>query len=153
VTLAEASAIVVYSASMEIVPTDPILKQFVDDDGFNEMGETFKELAESGKSLTRLPRREFSRRRVLEAIDEAFQLIGGVPRLAIWAHVNPTEFYKLWGKTIPAASQMEIMGHMTHVIRPALPRSPLDGEYTDGETNDSSPGDEHSSGVRRTGTE
>src|SRR5436305_10378575 len=85
------------------------------------MGETFKELAESGKSLTRLPRREFSRRRVLEAIDEAFQLIGGVPRLAIWAHVNPTEFYKLWGKTIPAASQMEIMGHMTHVIRPALP--------------------------------
>src|SRR5436305_15268020 len=37
------------------------------------MGETFKELAESGKSLTRLPRREFSRRRVLEAIDEAFR--------------------------------------------------------------------------------
>jgi len=102
------------------------------------MGETFSSLAESGKSLTRLPRREFSRRQVLEALDEAFQLIGGVPRLAMWAHVNPTEFYKLWGKTIPAASQMEVMGKLTHIIRPALPRSALDGEYSEANEVDSS---------------
>lgn len=145
--------IVVYSESMEIIPTDPALKQFIDDDGFGKMGETFAELAESGKSLTRLPQRSFSRRRVLEAIDEAFQLIGGVPRLAIWAHVNPTEFYKLWGKTIPASSQLEVMGKLQHVILPALPRSPLDGEYTDAETNDSPSGQQHASGVRRTGTD
>src|SRR5882762_7544920 len=145
--------IVVYSESMEIIPTDPALKQFIDDDGFGKMGETFAELAESGKSLTRLPQRQFSRRRVLEAIDEAFQLIGGVPRLAIWAHVNPTEFYKLWGKTIPASSQLEVMGKLQHVILPALPRSPLDGEYTDAETNDSPSGHQHASGVRRTGTD
>lgn len=150
--LADATAIVVQSGSMEIIPSDPILKQFVDDEGFEMMGETFKGLAESGKSLTRLPQRPFSRRRVLEAIDEAFQLIGGVPRLAIWAHVNPTEFYKLWGKTIPASSQLEVMGQLQHIIRPALPRSPLDGEYTDAETNDSPSGNEHASGVRRTGS-
>ena len=140
--LADATAIVVYSESMEIVPSDPALKQFIDDEGFGQMGETFKDLAESGKSLTRLPQRPFSRRRVLEAIDEAFQLIGGVPRLAIWAHVNPTEFYKLWGKTIPASSQLEVMGQLQHIIRPALPRSPLDGEYEDGETINSASRDE-----------
>jgi hypothetical protein len=128
---------VVYSATMEIVPKDPALTQFVTEEQFGEMGETFKELAESGKSLTRLPRREFSRRKVLEAIDEAFQLIGGVPRLAHWAHHNPTEFYKLFGKTIPAASQMEVMGQLTHTILPALPRSPLDsgGEIYDAENS------------------
>lgn len=119
---------VVHSDAMEIIPKDPALTQFVSEEEFGQMGETFKELAETGKSLTRLPRREFSRRRVLEAIDEAFELIGGVPRLAMWAHTNPTEFYKLWGKTIPAASQMEVMGHLQHIIRPALPRSALDGE-------------------------
>lgn len=118
----------VHSDSMDIVPSDPALKQFVSDSEFGKMGETFRELAESGKSLDRLPQRQFSRRRVLEALDEAFQLIGGVPRLAMWAHVNPSDFYKLWGKTIPAASQMEIMGNVQHIIRPALPRSPLDGE-------------------------
>lgn len=128
---ADAIAIVLCSDSMEIIPSDPNLKQFLTDEDFGQMGETFKELAESGKSLTRLPQRPFSRRRVLEAIDEAFELIGGVPRLAMWGHVNPTEFYKLWGKTIPAASQMEIMGKVQHIIRPALPRSALDGEYTD----------------------
>jgi len=121
---------------MDIIPTDPTLKQFVSDEKFGQMGEVFKELADSGKSLTRLPRREFSRRRVLEAIDEAFELIGGVPRLAMWGHVNPTEFYKIWAKTIPAASQMEVMGKIQHVIRPALPRSPLDGEVEDAQTSE-----------------
>lgn len=139
--VADASLIVLYSRPMDIIPKDKSLTQFVSEEQFGQMGEVFSELAESGKSLTRLPRREFSRRRVLEAIDEAFQLIGGVPRLAHWAHVNPTEFYKLWGKTIPAASQMEVMGQLTHIIRPALPRSPLDGEdYAD----DSTSGVQHS---------
>lgn len=117
------------SEHMDIVPKDPALTQFMSPEDFGTMGQTFSDLAESGKSLTRLPRRDFSRRQVLEALDEAFQLIGGVPRLAMWAHVNPTEFYKLWGKTIPAASQMEVMGKLTHIIRPALPRSALDGDY------------------------
>lgn len=134
--LADATTSVVHSDSMDIIPTDPTLKQFVSDEKFGQMGEVFKELADSGKSLTRLPRREFSRRRVLEAIDEAFELIGGVPRLAMWGHVNPTEFYKIWAKTIPAASQMEVMGKIQHVIRPALPRSPLDGEVEDAQTSE-----------------
>ena len=116
---------------------DPNLTQFVTEEDYGDFGKVFSELAESGKSLTRLPRREFNRRQVLEAIDEAFQLIGGVPRLAFWAHNNPTDFYKLWGKTIPTASQLEIQGKLQHIIRPALNRSPLD--YEEGEIVNASP--------------
>lgn len=151
--VADATTIVVSSDVMEIVPSDPALKQFTDDAGYQQMDETFKELAESGQSLTRLPKREFSRRRVLEAIDEAFELIGGVPRFAFWAHNNPTEFYKLYGKTIPAASQVELMGKIQHQILPALPRPPLaGGDNRSGQTyeNDSPsgrPAPESSGGV------
>ena len=129
---------------------DPSLTQFITEEDYGSFGKVFAELADTGKSLTRLPRREFNRRQVLEAIDEAFQLIGGVPRLAFWAHANPTDFYKLWGKTIPTASQLEIQGKLNINIRPALNRSPLD--YEEGEivnanpTNDDSPSGECNSG-------
>lgn len=113
---------------------DPSKTQFVTKEEFSSMNETFTELARSGKSLVRLPKSQFSRQKVLDALNEAFELIGGVPRLAIWGHENPTEFYKLWGKTIPAATQMQVSGQLgTYMLRPALPPSPLDGGFSEGE--------------------
>jgi hypothetical protein len=38
---------------------------------------------------------------VKEALSLAFQGLGGVPRLQVWATENPTEFYKLWSKMLP----------------------------------------------------
>jgi hypothetical protein len=32
----------------------------------------------------------------------AFELIGGIPRLAMWAHQNPDKFFNLYSKLIPA---------------------------------------------------
>jgi hypothetical protein len=32
----------------------------------------------------------------------AFELIGGIPRLAMWAHQNPDKFFALYSKLIPA---------------------------------------------------
>jgi hypothetical protein len=32
----------------------------------------------------------------------AFELIGGIPRLAHWAHTNPDKFFALYSKLIPA---------------------------------------------------
>jgi hypothetical protein len=32
----------------------------------------------------------------------AFELIGGIPRLAMWAHQNPERFFPLYAKLIPA---------------------------------------------------
>jgi hypothetical protein len=111
---------------MDFIPSDPNLKQFVDDEQFGQMGETFDALAASGKNITRLPSKAFDRTKILKAFDEAFELIGGVPRLAFWAHHNQTEFYKLYTKMMPASSQIEFAGKMTHNILPALARSALD---------------------------
>jgi hypothetical protein len=41
-------------------------------------------------------------RNVREQFQFAFELIGGIPRLAHWAHTNPDKFYQLYSKLIPA---------------------------------------------------
>ena len=41
-------------------------------------------------------------RNVREQFQHAFELIGGIPRLAHWAHANPDKFYSLYSKLIPA---------------------------------------------------
>lgn len=61
---------------------------------------------------------------------EAFELIGGVPRLALWADKNPTEFYKICAKTIPQSNLLDIVGKVQHTILPALPPSPLDEDHS-----------------------
>jgi hypothetical protein len=40
-------------------------------------------------------------RNARDQIRHAFDLIGGVPRLAMWAHMNPGDFYRLWSRIIP----------------------------------------------------
>ena len=41
-------------------------------------------------------------RNVREQFQHAFELIGGIPRLAHWAHQNPDKFFPLYSKLIPA---------------------------------------------------
>lgn len=41
-------------------------------------------------------------RNVRQQFQHAFELIGGIPRLAHWAHENPDKFYSLYSKLIPA---------------------------------------------------
>jgi hypothetical protein len=38
---------------------------------------------------------------------DAFDLMGGVPALVVWGKQNPTDFYRLWSKLIPATAQKE----------------------------------------------
>lgn len=38
---------------------------------------------------------------VKDALNAAFQGMGGVDRLQTWAQANETEFYKLWVKMLP----------------------------------------------------
>ncbi len=47
---------------------------------------------------------------VKEAMQLAFEGIGGVPRLQAWAAENPDEFYKLWAKLIPTEVKTEVSG-------------------------------------------
>jgi hypothetical protein len=46
----------------------------------------------------------FSRQDVVSSFQSAFQMIGGVQRLALWANANPDRFYPLYGKLLPATS-------------------------------------------------
>lgn len=77
--------------------------------------------AKTCRTVVSPPKKKFDREKFLSAMDEAFTVIGGVPRMALWADRNLTEFYKLMGKTIPQAQMLDIMGKMTHQILPALP--------------------------------
>lgn len=42
---------------------------------------------------------------VSDGLQVAFDLMGGIPRLAKWAHKNPTYYYKLWAKLLPEAQK------------------------------------------------
>lgn len=44
---------------------------------------------------------------IVEQFNSTFQLIGGIPRLAVWADKNPTAFYALYSKMLPAAIKLD----------------------------------------------
>lgn len=88
-----------------------------------------EEMAESGNGVTRLSiPREVKRAKVVNAFHEAFELIGGVPRLAHWADQSPSAFYKLYARLLPtqANQQLEHSGEIR--IKHVLPKGPLDAE-------------------------
>ena len=71
--------------------------------------ETLSELADLRQVRVAVPRNpKFSRADVVSAFQSAFELIGGTTRLALWANENPTEFYKLFGKLLPSATQVQL---------------------------------------------
>lgn len=43
-----------------------------------------------------------------KAFEQAFELIGGVPRLALWADRNPSKFYAMYSKLVPSTVQGNI---------------------------------------------
>ena len=64
------------------------------------MADTFKYMSQM--SRVQVPKnKEFKRQQVIDAFQHSFELIGGIPRLAAWAHHNPTEFFKLYSKLLP----------------------------------------------------
>lgn len=91
-----------------------------------QMDRVLSDTARTCKTVIKPPKKKFERDRFVNAMNEAFELIGGIPRLAIWADSNPTEFYRLYSKTIPQASLLDIQGRMSMQILPAIPRSGLD---------------------------
>lgn len=133
------------SRAMDFLPKE----QIWDPELYSEqMAGVLSDVARKCSGVIQAPRRKFDRDRFLAAMAEAFEVIGGVPRLALWADQNPTEFYKLMGKTIPQASLLDIQGKMQMQILPALPPSALDDEPIDvtPEKRNENAKDDHSSG-------
>ena len=84
------------------------------------------EIIEAQPRLPSLRRTDgFSRQQVIAAFQDAFEIMGGTTRLALWANANPDKFYPLYSKLLPAQSAVFV--EQTHrVIQHAIPPSPLD---------------------------
>ena len=74
----------------------------------------------------------FTRNDVANAFQNAFMMIGGVSRLALWANKNPDKFYPLYSKLMPSTT-INIGDNAQVVIQHAIPPGALDqhpGEAT-----------------------
>ena len=75
-----------------------------------EAYETLEALSRLRRSRVTIPKNDkFSRHDVVTSFASAFEMIGGTMRLALWANENPTEFYRLFGKLLPSATQAEVL--------------------------------------------
>jgi len=99
---------------------------------FEAMNQTLGALADGNSKVTKITKREFAKQKVMDAFHDAFDLIGGVPRLAYWAHQNPTEFYKLYGKMLPAGASIDVNHDGQIIFKHVLPPSKLDGDQNVG---------------------
>lgn len=78
-------------------------------------------------TVMRVPRqKDFSRKDVVNAFTNAFELIGGTPRLALWAHANEGDFYKLYSRLLPSQASSALGEANEIVIKHVLPRGALD---------------------------
>ena len=88
---------------------------------YEVMGGLTDELPPRG--IPRIP--GLSRKRVMQAFQDSFELIGGVPRLAAWAHEHPGEFYRLCSRLMPSQAASLVQNN-TMVIKHVIPPSALD---------------------------
>jgi hypothetical protein len=63
-------------------------------------------VADGGSPIPPLKRSRdgFTRGDVVKAFENAFHMMGGTTRLALWANANPDKFYPLYAKLLPATT-------------------------------------------------
>ena len=106
------------ASNQELLPANEVIDR-------EPWEETLTDLANGKTKSIRVPRDpDIKRKRVINAFQDAFQLIGGTPRLALWADENPTEFYRIYSKLMPKENHNQTDGEL--VIHHVLPRGPLD---------------------------
>lgn len=116
-------------AMKEVVPSEPNFSERVLKYS-DELGPLLSDPAKVAGAMNLIPRKQAQKQRVIQALAETFEIVGGVPRLALWADKNYGEFMKIIGKQIPVLVQNSIgiqaSGPVTIVS--AIPQSTLDGE-------------------------
>jgi hypothetical protein len=68
----------------------------------------------------------FTRKDVVQSFQSAFELIGGIPRLAIWANNNETDFFKLYARLLPSQASSSLGEANVMRIEMAIKPGPLD---------------------------
>lgn len=80
----------------------------------------------AGKSV-RIPKNpHFTRKDVVNAFQQSFELMGGVPRLAVWGHQNETDFFKLYARLLPSQASSALGESNVMRIEMAISPGPLD---------------------------
>lgn len=74
------------------------LDKLEDEKGNPEMSPQFRKLVENGLHHVHLP--PASHPAAAEALQRAFEGIGGLPRLLLWADEHPAQFYKLFARMV-----------------------------------------------------
>lgn len=90
------------------------------------------EIIEAAPRIPRVRRKKdgFNRMDVVNAFQNAFEMIGGVPRMALWANQNPDKFYPLYARLMPSTSINITSEGSKLIIEHTVPSSPLD-DFTD----------------------
>jgi len=92
------------------------------------MAQTFETMVRRQDARLSIPRSTgYTRQQVVNAFHDAFELVGGVPRLAAWAHLNPDKFFQLYAKLLPSQAQSEVKNTGEIKIIHALAPNALDG--------------------------
>ena len=79
-----------------------------------------------GKAI-RVPKNpHFSRKDVVSAFQSSFELVGGIPRLALWANDNYSEFAKLYARLLPSQASSSLGEANVLRIEMAIKPGPLD---------------------------
>jgi hypothetical protein len=101
----------IIGAMSEEVDNDELAQQFYT--AAQAMGGTGSEsldvLLQKGLYGSRMPS-ALKGKKAADAFQQAFDLIGGIPRLALWADKNPNAFFSLYSKLIPSSVKAEING-------------------------------------------
>jgi hypothetical protein len=85
------------------------------------------DIADAPKKILKFSRAaKVTRQDVVNAFTNAFQMIGGVDRLAVWADANPGEFFKIFGKLLPPSNTDLLDGNREFVVRHILPPPVMD---------------------------
>lgn len=98
----------------------------VQDLAVTDWNDTMALLATPNTRIAIPKNKDFTRKDVVTAFSNAFELIGGVPRLALWAHNNETDFYKLYSRLLPSQASSALGETNELVIKHVLPRGALD---------------------------
>jgi len=85
------------------------------------------EVIEQAGYIPRAKRRKdgFSRQDVVNAFQDAFDIIGGTTRLALWANQNPDKFFPLYAKLLPSTAVVLGQNAAPRIVH-AIPRTALD---------------------------
>ncbi len=115
---------------------DPSVPPVEESNWSPELDQFLSEQALKAKPFNK-PRKMSDKNRFVLAMAEAFDIIGGVPRLALWADKNEDKFFSLYGKSIPgviAQTNITATGPVT-IVSP-VGRSKLDDDVIDGEVEE-----------------